>query len=670
MTYAPLYLTGLLAASLALPAQAGVLTTASPDGRTVISFSQNEAANGIGVSRDGKPVFTPSPFGLMISTDVPFGPKIGPEGHSISDIKTSEGTDHFTLPLGKTHEVKASYRQTVITLHKADAVVPTLQLVLRAYDDGVALRYVIPPQSGVGALKLQKELTSFRFAADFDCWGLNQGRFENSFEGEYDPFKASDLRAFNLYQSPVVCKTGEGGTTFALAESNVRDYPGAYYAGREDGGLGLDVILTPRKDNASGARFNTVAATIDATQGFATPWRVVMLGDSAGSLIESNLITALAEPQSFDDTTWIKPGFVAWDWWNGSQVDIANPGMNTDTYKAFTDFAADMGLEYIMLDEGWSVGSTVEANPAADITQPKPEVDLAEIIRYAASKGVKVWVWVQWQQLEAQMDEALATYEKWGIAGIKVDFMNRNDQEMVGFYHRLLSRAAQHRIMVNLHGAYPPNGLNRTYPNFITQEGILGAENNKWSTRITAQHNVRLAYTRGLLGPSDYTPGGFRHLTPEAFAEQVRFISPYVMTTRGQALALYVIYDSPLQMVSDSPSAYKKADGTWEDGVDFLQAVPATWDETRFIGGDIDDYVAIARRKGDTWYVGAITNAEGRDLSLSLPFLKGSYQARIWADGETISTLKTAQARVSAKDMLTLRLSPNGGGVILLTPEP
>ncbi|WP_140984075.1 glycoside hydrolase family 97 protein [Asticcacaulis tiandongensis] len=660
----------LLMGICAFSVKAEIIQTASPDGRNVIGFTHSADSNGISVSRNGKTVFTPSPFGLMISTDVPFGPKIGPEGHKVTQVTTTEGVDAFQLPVGKTTSVRAPYRETVITLQKDDALIPTLQLVLRAYDDGVALRYVIPSNSGPKDLKLQKELTSFRFAADFDCWGLNQGRFENSFEGEHDPFKASDLRAFHLYQSPVVCKTGEGDTTFALAESNVRNYPGAYYAGREDGGLGLEVILTPRKDNSTGARFNTITAKIDASQGFATPWRVVMIGDSAGKLIENNLITALAEPQAFQDTSWIKPGLVAWDWWNGSQVDIPNPGMNTDTYKAFADFAADMGLDYIMLDEGWSIGSTVEANTKADITKPKPEVDLTEIIRYAADKGVRVWVWVQWEQLNNQMDEALAAYEKWGIAGIKVDFMNRNDQDMVDYYHRLLSTAAKHRIMVNLHGAYPPNGLLRTYPNYVTQEGVLGAENNKWSNRITAQHNVRLAFTRGLLGPSDYTPGGFRHATPEDFPQKMQFFNPYVMTTRGHALALYVIYDSPLQMVSDSPPTYKKADGTWEDGVDFLQAVPATWDETRFISGDIDDYVTIARRKGDTWYVGAITNDKGRNITLPLSFLKGKHAAKVWADGDTISTLKTSERKVNSSDRISLTLAPNGGGVIVLKPAP
>lgn len=667
----------LLLFSTLSPAHASVdsVATISPNGanRIVVNFGASGPA--YSVIRGQQTLIAPSPLGLLTQIDTPHGRKLGPE-LLLTAQETTNGVDEFTLPVGKAKQVRAPYRQTVLTFSDKQGPVKSFQVVLRAYDDGVALRYVIPRQAGVNQLTLQDELTEFRFAADHQCWGLNQGRYENSFEGEHDPVKGSQFRPFHLFQAPLVCKAGKAA--FAIAESDPQYYPSAYYTGLGEGTLGVRVTLTPRKDNDPDARARIAAAKIDASQGFQTPWRVVMLGDSAGKLIESNLVNALAAPSRVADTSWIKPGLSAWDWWNGNQFPLPAPhnaggqtsGMNTATYKAYVDFAAELGLEYILIDEGWSVGSTIEPNPAADVTKPKPEMDIAEIVRYAASKNVGVWVWLQWKQLDRQLDAALATYQQWGVKGIKVDFINRNDQEIMPFYHRLLSKAAEHKLMVNLHGAFPPAGLSRTYPNYVTQEGILGAENNKWSERITARHNITLAYTRGLLGPMDYTPGGFRHVTPREFAARQMFINPVVMTTRGAALAMYVIYESPVQMVSDSPPAYRKADGGWEDGVDFLKAVPASWDETRFIAGDIGEYVAIARRAGDSWYIGAMTD-KARTVEVPLDFLGGgSYRAKTWQDGATISTLRVGESQVRKGQSLKLKLAANGGATVIIRPAP
>ena len=229
-------------------------------------------------------------------------------------------------------------------------------------------------------------------------------------------------------------------------------------------------------------------------------------------------------------------------------------------------------------------------------------MDLPAILDYAKDKGVGVWLWVQWKQLDWQMEEALSAYQQWGIKGIKVDFMDRSDQEMVDYFHKLLTATARHKLMVNLHGAYPPNGLVRTYPHYLTQEAVMGAEYNKWSERITATHNVTLPFTRMILGPIDYTPGGFRHAAPSEFPALVRNTLPYVQTTRGQALAMYVVYDSPVQMLADSPITYTRADGSWEEGLEFIRDVPVTWDETRILQGDIGQYIVSARRKGCLLY--------------------------------------------------------------------
>jgi alpha-glucosidase len=274
---------------------------------------------------------------------------------------------------------------------------------------------------------------------------------------------------------------------------------------------------------------------------------------------------------------------------------------------------------------------------------------------------VRLWLWVQWALLDRQMDAALAQYEKWGIAGIKVDFMDRNDQQMIDYYHRLMRKAADHKLLVDMHGAYPPAGLNRTYPNYLTQEGIMGAEYNKWSRRVTATHNVSLAFTRMLLGPMDYTPGGFRNATPEKFA--VVNSPPQVQTTRGHGLGMFVVFESPFQMVADSPDAYENA-----AGFDFVKAVPTVWDETRFLAGDIDDYVAVARRKGNEWYIGAMGNERPHEISLPLEFLgDGKFKAKIYEDGAAPTELNVSAREVTKADALTLKLAPSGGAAVRLT---
>ena len=667
-----------IAMAAALAAAAGGATaqdvvTISPDGSNRAVLTVGPKGPQLAIVRNGETMIAPSSLGLMV-LDGPRTHPLAPGGYALGAHQASDGVDDFTQPAGKVSHVVAPYHQTEVTLAAQGQGGGNLTLLIRAYNDGVAFRYMLPARPQGGKLAIQGEATEFRFAGDYDCRGLNQGRFVNSFEGEHDAIKASQVRQHHLFQAPFTCKTAKNA--FAIAESDPQYYPGAWYAGLGDGHYGLQVVLSPRPDNDPDLRSSLAAAVVDLAQPVKTPWRVVMLGDSVGKLAESNLINALATPSKVADTGWIKPGFSAWDWWNGTQFALPKAhaahgekaGMNTATYQTYADFAADMGLQYILIDEGWSVNSMIEPNPQADVTRAKPEVDMAEIIRYAGNKGVGVWLWLQWKQLDRQMDEALATYEKWGVKGIKVDFINRNDQEIMPFYERLLSKAAAHHLMVDLHGAFPPAGLMRTWPNYMTQEGVLGAEYNKWSSRVTAKHNITLALTRGLLGPMDYTPGGFRHVTPAEFPAKQRSIDPVVMTTRGAALAMYVVFNSPVQMVADSPLAYRRPDGGWEDGVDFLKIVPRAWDETRFVSGDFDDHVVLARRKGDTWYIGGMTD-KAKKVAIPLGFLgTGKYTARTWEDGATISTLRQASRQVGKGDKLTLSMAANGGGVIVLAP--
>jgi alpha-glucosidase len=390
---------------------------------------------------------------------------------------------------------------------------------------------------------------------------------------------------------------------------------------------------------------------------------VIMLGDATGNLIESNLIGNLNPDPAFD-TAWIKPGKTAWDWWSGPWLPPPDKG-GTDmpTIQKYIDFAGKSGFEYMMIDEGWclnsGVGGSAPAN--ADVTQAKPEIDMPALVAYGAKRKVGLWLWVQWSLLDRQMDDALAQYEKWGIKGIKVDFMDRNDQQMIDYYHKLMRKAAGHKLMVDMHGAYPPAGLNRTYPNYLTQEGIMGAEYNKWSRRVTARHNVSLAFTRMLLGPLDYTPGGFRNRTPATF--EVVNSPPQVPTTRGHGLGMFVVYESPFQMVADSPDVYENA-----AGFDFIRVVPTVWDETRFVAGEIDQYVVVARRKGADWYVGVMNTEEARTVRVPLAFLgQGRFKAKVWADGVAPTEVKVSEQLVGAGDSIEVALAGSGGAAVRIS---
>lgn len=650
----------LIALGCVLAAGAGQAETwrvTSPDGRTAVEISrEDEALPVYQVARDGKTFIAPSALGLR--TDVA---GFGAKGFAAPAVSRRSVDEVYAIVLGKAKTAPDRFNELRLDFSETTGA-GRIGLVFRVYDDGVALRYELPAQAASG---IYGERTEFAFAADFDCWGLNIGQFHSAHEGEFDPVRASMIRPHNLYDSPLVCKTGNGEGVFALAEADVEHYPAGFYTRKADNGLGVAVRLPPRTDADLTQLY--VAKISKSEAPFRTPWRVIMTGDSPRALAGSNLIATLGAPSRVADTTWIKGGKSAWDWWNGFNAPVETPGINTATYLAYIDFAHEMGLEYILIDEGWYQGSSTRPRKGSDVTKPIAAVDMPAILDYARARGIGVFVWVQWAQLDWQMDEALAAYARWGVKGIKIDFMDRSDQDMVDYYHRVLSKAAAQRLMVNLHGAYAPNGLVRTYPNYVTQEGVLGAEYNKWTRRITARHNVTLPYTRMILGPIDYTPGGFAHRTPQTF--EIHENRPLTQTTRGQAVAMYVVYDSPLVMVSDAPQAYRKADGSWEDGVDFLREVPVTWDETRVLQGDIGEYIVTARRKGEVWYVGAMTNETGRTVDVPLDFLpEGAYQARLWQDGETISQLEVSGRAVQRTGALKLVLAPSGGGVAVLRP--
>lgn len=646
------YLAFCMSLLVSSPALAQPLSLSSPDGRVstqVAIDAQNRPTYAL--SFRGQQLIAPSALGLAFERYQTLS-----SGMVIQSNSKRSGVDSYSL-FGKASSVRDPYNEMTVNLAETGGQQRRLEIVFRAYDHGFAFRYRIPGQPNLRHLRLAGEVTEFVFPADYPCQAFNVGRYTSSHEGEFDPIPASEMRIHHLYDLPVVCETQPGGTAMAFAEADLRDYAGLYLSGREVGDLGLQARLSPKPDDPGIAVHRWVG-----DGGMETPWRAIMLGDRVAELIPSTLVTSLSA-SARGDYTWVRPGKYAWDWWNGPTLGGKPAPMNDGTLRTYIDFASQSGLEYMLIDDGWYMNSGGGATvlPGSNNLEPIPQVDVPALVKYAADRKVDLWLWVHWKNLDANMDQALPLYAKWGVKGIKVDFMDRDDQDMVAYYHRLLKATADNKLMLNLHGAYPPRGLTRTFPHYLTQEGVFGAEYNKWTKRVTARHNVNLALTRMLLGPMDYTPGGFRNASPETFTPEAN--TPLVQTTRGQALAMYVVYESPFQGVSDSPDNYRG-----QSGFDFVAGVPAAWDETRAISAGLNSHVVLARRKGRDWYVGAMTNEQPRAVSVPLSFLgAGRWNATSWQDGASPMEVVKSSATVGAGDTLQLRLAPSGGGVIKIS---
>ena len=627
------------AAALLLPpavASAAAATVASPDGRIVIRIDDD--ASRFTISRAGKAVVAPSPLGLEFDGAPDFA-ALALE--SREDVKVDRT---IALVATKAATARDHYRGATLAFRERSGAGRRLLIDVRAYDDGVAFRYRI---EGSAPVRLRGERTAFVPAGDPECL---VSVADGAHEVPFDSLKVSQLKAGQAYDVPVVCSVPAASTAYAITQANLAGYTGAALVAG-DGALRVRLSAPPKRP----------APAFISEGGLTTAWRAVMIGNRAGDLIASQLVGNLNPPPA-GDFSWVRPGKAAWDWWSGP---LAGMKPDMDSYKRFIDFAAAAGLPYYLIDAGWASGPAgcCDANPATDITRPADGIDMPALVRYAAGKDVGLLLWAHWEHVAPRMDEVLDTYARWGIKGIKVDFMNRDDQDMVAFYQRIAQATAKRRLLLDLHGAYVPAGLQRSYPNFITQEGVMGAEWNKMADKITPRHNLMLPYTRMLAGPIDYTPGGFHNGTPASF--KVREVNPETQSTRGQALAMYVVYDSPLQMVSDAPETYRGA-----AGFDFIQRVPTAWDETRFLSGTPGRDIVLARRQGSSWYLGAMTAddaAQGRVESVPLRFLPaGRYRATIWEDGATPNELRRVEREVNAKDVLPLRLAPAGGAVAVL----
>jgi alpha-glucosidase len=626
---------------------------ASPDGQVEIRFDLGPGGEPLySVTFAGTPVVADSALGLTLRGGPPLvrGFEVAGVDHASHDVP-------YTLVAGRTREARDRCEEMTVELRETGDRARRMTVVFRAYDEGAAFRYVLPEQEYLADVEIASEESQFRFLGNHRAWVMELESFTTSNESEFVPMPLLGIKPHTIVGPPLTIELG-GGLTVALAEANLVDYAGVHFARLEGGSQSRNPVLVTRLAPLPSYPGTAVMGHTPLR----SPWRVLILGDRPGALAESTILWSLSDPSRIADTSWIEPGRVAWDWWNGPVIPGADfeVGMNDATFEHFIDFAAEFGLEYVLIDAGW-YGSHRDIN--ADITTSVPGMDIPHLVAYGRERGVGILLWLNWQNLRNVMDEAFTLYEQWGVKGVKVDYMDRKDQEIVAFYHGVLAAAARHHLAVDFHGAYAGSGEERTWPHFLTREGIMGLEYLKWSDRVTPRHNVTIPFTRMILGPMDYTPGGFRNVTMEEFAP--RHLAPVVMGSRGHQLAMYVVYESPLQMLVDYPDAYRG-----EPGAEFLKVVPVTWDETRVLDGAIGEYVVVARRSGEDWFLGAMTD-QPRRLEVSLDVLGGGeFEATVYGDtsetAETPTALGISTETVSATGSLTLDLVRGGGAAVQL----
>ena len=531
-------------------------------------------------------------------------------------------------------------------------------LELRAYDNGVAYRWLLSlPQDSV---TIVSEQATFGVARDAEALAGLDSTFITHYEPAYQRIRLDSLRGGHLGLLPFLV-TPPGGPRVAITESSLESYPGMYLASGGAAaaltGVFPQVALEERATNDRTVPVTLRAPYIARVAGRrALPWRVVMIADEDRELLENQMVYLLAPASRLQDVSWIRPGKVSWDWWNALNVRGVpfRAGVNDSTYRFYIDFAARYGIPYVILDEGWYRLGNLLAQAQG--------IDVETLVRYGRERDVGIILWTSWHTLEQQMPAALDQFQRWGVQGIKVDFMQRDDQRVVDFYWRVAREAAARRLVVDFHGAHKPAGLDRAWPNVLTFEGVRGLENSKWSTSVTPEHDLTLPFTRMLAGPMDYTPGAMLNAQPANFRPV--FNRPMSQGTRAHQLAMYVVYESPLQMLADAPSEYLREPETME----FLAAVPVTWDETRVLGAEVAGHVLLARRRGEEWYVGALTNAAARELALDLSFLgEGEWTLDAWADGinadRDARDYRTESQTVTRASRLVLRLAPGGGYV-------
>lgn len=634
-----LFLTFLL---LSLGGFAQGISVRSPNGRAEIRVGVAKSVS-YSIYFDQKLVVIESPIALSVKENAAIG--IDPK---VIDSKERKNASVVTsIVPTKRRQIRDAYNELTVSFQG------NYQLVLRAYDNGVAYRWVTDLP---GKITISSETAEININKDDVVFYPQEDEFFSHNERNYRKLKPKDLKT-GLGSLPAMVST-KTGVRLWISEADLYDYAGMWLEGTNGKGMRAVFPKVATAENLEGDRNLKVTQRADfiaQTSGKRNfPWRVFGLAANDKDLIDNELVFLLSEPAT-EDFSWVKPGKVAWDWWNAWNLQGVSfkAGINTLSYKYYIDFASKFGIEYVILDEGWS--------KFEDPTKASPDVDLPEILRYAKTKNVGIILWAIWIPLDKNMAAIMDKYQEWGVKGIKVDFMQRDDQRVVEFYERTAREAAKRKLMIDFHGAHKPTGLSRKYPNVVSYEGVKGLEHNKFADPVTPEHDVTLPYIRMTAGAMDYTPGAMLNATKKGF--QISNTSPMSIGTRAHQLAMYVIYESPLQMLADSPTNYQKEAASME----FLSAVPTVWDETVVIDGRIGEYVVIARKalNGD-WYIGAMTNSKERSLVVDLSFLgEGSFDAQIFQDGPNAKKIATDLQKLTQQVSRTTKLNvamAEGGG--------
>lgn len=598
-------------------------SVASPDGGVVITI--DPAAISYSVSVDGDQVLAPSHLSLTLNDGTAYNGQVKFK----KAVKTSVDQT-IDAPIYRKAKVQDNFNQ--IELQYA-----TFKVLFRAYNDGVAYRFVSLSKK---PFEVKAEQVEFAFPSNWNAWipFVNQndeGEFDdqlhNSFENQY---KYQDIAGWDLKHLaflPLMIDAPKG-VKLCISEADLLAYPGMFlYNGDCNNALeGYFPKYPTSKDIGDGdGRSFYVRSTTDyiakCEAGCSFPWRLIGISRQDREMADNDMIYRLASPADPTiDYSWVKPGKVAWDWWNNWNiygVDFES-GVNTETYKYYIDFASKNGIDYVIMDEGWSVGFE-------DLFHVVPEIDLQGIIDYGKEKNVGIILWAGYGPFQKDIEGACKKYSAMGVKGFKVDFMDSCDQPVVEFHREAAEIAAKYGLMVDFHGTYKPTGLHRTYPNVINYEGIYGQENMKWNADCDqVTYDVTLPFIRFFAGPADYTQGAMRNANKDNF----RAVWDEAMSqgTRCHQLAMYVVFSSPLNMLCDAPTNYlNEAECT-----QFIAEVPEIWDETISLDGKVAEYSVIARRSGDTWYVGALGNWDERNIDINCDFLPdGDYEVTIFQDG-------------------------------------
>jgi hypothetical protein len=626
----------------------------SPDGKISVEVTVGE---NISYSVDkGVKLIDKSNISMSIAGGEVFG-----KNNKVRKV-TRKSVNHEIVPVVyKKAKVIDNYNEITLSFKKFD-------LVFRAYDDGVAYRFV--SMLG-GSYNVESEQAEFHFAKDWPVYvpyvrkntQTLETQYFNSFENIYAKHRLSEWNKERIAFLPLTVEA-ENGIKICIAESDFIDYPGMFlYNG--DGSSVLTARFAPYPKEVVQGGHNMLQGIIKSRENYIAaaegrtefPWRAIIIAGEDKDLLNSDMVWKLASaPKDNMDFSWVRPGKVAWEWWNDWNlrgVDFKT-GINNDTYKYYIDFAAAHGIEYVILDEGWAV------NKKADLFRVVPEIDLPTLVQYASGKGVGLILWAGYWAINRDIEKVCRHYSEMGVKGFKVDFMDRDDQQMVRFYTDLARTAAKYHLMLDFHGAYKPSGLQRTWPNVVNFEGVHGLEQMKWSDLDQVTYDVTIPFIRMVAGPMDYTQGAMRNATKENF--RAVYSEAMSQGTRCRQLAEYVIFESPLNMLCDSPSNYMHE----PECTKFIAECPVTWDETVAIDGKISEYVVMARRKGDKWYVGAMTDWSPRDLKLDLSFLgEGKLNAEIFQDGvnadKAACDFSHVEMKIDTKEPIDVHLAPGGG---------